>query len=101
MEILEKIQGIFYISFVSIFYFDSRYFFLFLFSCLLWESGFYVFPPLGFSLFPYFSFGIDVSLSSSLDHAPLSPWAQGHAKEFALRRWRTRMFDLKQIKRVL
>ena len=78
-------------------------------ACLMWDSGFYVFLPLGFSLFPYFSFGIHVStfslfilLSWSLDYAPLSPWLQRPAEVFTLRRWLTiRKFDMKRMKMVL
>ena len=69
--------------------------------CFMLDSGFYVFPPLGVKLFPHFSFGIH-GFPWSLDHAPLSPWAQGPAEVFALRRWlTTRKFDMKQMKTVL
>jgi hypothetical protein len=37
-----------------------------------------------------------------LDHARLSPWAQGPAEVFTLRSWLTiRNFDMKQMKTVL
>ena len=68
------------------------------FMCFpLWESHCFHISPLEFmfslslSLFPW-----------SLDHAPLSPWAQGPAEVFTLTRWlTTRKFDMKQMKTVL
>ena len=112
MGILDKqfFQGMF-CCFASVFILVHVVpFFPFFHICFMWDSGFYMCPPLGFSLFPYFSFVIHVSLSLSLslyfpwslDHASLSPWAQGHAEVFILRRWLTiRKFDMKQMKLVL
>ena len=106
----------FFPKYVLLFWFPSSIlvhvvpFFSFFPVCLLWDSGFYVFLPLGFSLFPYFSFGIHDSCFHvlslyfpwSLDHAQLRPWAQGPAEVFTLRRWlTTRKFDMKQMKIVL
>jgi hypothetical protein len=66
MEILQKqlFQGMFCFLFPSFILGHGVPLLSFFPACLMWDSGFYVFPPLGFSLFPYFSFGIHVSTFS-------------------------------------
>ena len=76
----------------------------------MWDSGFYMCPPLGFSLFPYFllcnsCFTFSLSLFIFLGLWIMHRWALGHKdmqKCSYLRRWLTiRKFDMKQMKLVL
>ena len=62
----------------------------------LWDSVCFHISPLDF-MFP-----LSLSLFSLVFDAPLSPWAQGPAEVFTLRRWLTiRKFDMKQMKMAL
>ena len=110
MEILEKqlFQGMF-CFFVSVLYFGSWCSPLVLFSCLF-NVGFRFLcvSPFGIQFVSIFLLWnscfhfLSLYFPWSLDHARLSPWAQGPADVFTLRSWLTiRNFDMKQMKTVL
>jgi hypothetical protein len=65
------------------------------FMCFpLWGSVWFHISPLEF-MFPL---SLSLYFPWSLDHARLSPWAQGPAEVFTLRSWLTiRNFDMKQM----